>query len=415
MATIAERQFLYDPFSQEAMSNPQRFYPVLRENHPAYFIPEYETFVFSRFEDVWNGLMDREHFSESEGMLFSRDQLLVHHRGDPPPPKIDPVKASFLFLDPPVHTRFRQVLAGPFLKGNIAKREAEIAQITCERLAELLPRGTFDLNADFASYVSVTMVCRVLGLELDDPVKIAEAVNRLIARDPPPGSQPIEHAAATVRGFLHSEISRRRQGKGPPSPAIDALIERDTIGRALTDEEIAADLNGILVGGTETLPKILSGGLLELARRPEQLAQVRAAMPGSIGPAFEEMLRFNAPAQWFGRTVLKPIKLGGVDLIPGQRVILLLASANRDPREFDNPDAFIWNRKARRLISFGMGPHFCIGIHLARLEGQVMLREFLDAVPDYTVHPEKGRWPVSEFQIGWTSLPVTVQNTTQRR
>ncbi len=343
-------------------------------------------------------------------MLFSLDQLLDHHRDTPPPPKIDPVKASFLFLDPPIHTRFRQVLAAPFLKGNVAKLEAEIAQVTRARLQELLPLGTFDLNSDFASYVSVSMVCRVLGLRLEDPVGIAAAVNRLIARHPLPTDQPIEQAAATVRGFLHGEITRRRQGKGAPSPAIDALIERDTIGRALTDEEIAADINGILVGGTETLPKILSGGLLELAKHPDQLAQVRAMMPVSIAPAFEEMLRYNAPAQWFGRTVLRPITLGGVDLIPGQRVILLLASANRDPREFDDPDTFIWNRKARRLISFGMGPHFCIGIHLARLEGQVMLREFLNAAAHYTVHPEKGHWPVSEFQIGWTSLPVTVHN-----
>src|SRR5690606_39041064 len=87
MATTAEVQFRYDPFSHEAMSDPQSFYPTLRESHPAYFIPEYDTWVFSRFEDVWNGLMDRDDFSEAEGMLFSRDQLLVHHRDDPPLPK----------------------------------------------------------------------------------------------------------------------------------------------------------------------------------------------------------------------------------------------------------------------------------------------------------------------------------------
>ena len=189
---------------------------------------------------------------------------------------------------------------------------------------------------------------------------------------------------------------------------IDALLHRDTIGRPLSDEEIATDLNGILVGGTETLPKIVAGCLLELARRPDQLALVRAGMPASIVPAFEEALRYCAPAQWFGRTVKKPVTLGGVDLQPGQRAILIIASANRDHREFDNPDEFRWNRKARRLLSFGVGPHFCIGIHLARLEGQVMLREFLSTVKRYTVHPERGHWPISQFQIGWTSLPVTI-------
>jgi cytochrome P450 len=400
------QQFRYDPFSDAAMRDPQPLYRVLRDEHRAYYISDYDTWVFSRFEDVWNGYMDSAHFSEAEGMLFTRDQLLVHHRGAPPQPVLDPVKAMFLFLDPPVHTRHRQATAAPFLKGSIARREAEITALVRERLALLLPRGEFDLNADFASHVAVTMVCRVLGVEPDDPEALAKAVNVTVGV--PADGPGVAEGRALIFGLLLETVKQRRAGRGPDSPVIDALIHRDTIGRALSDEEIAIDLNGILVGGTETLPKIVAGGLLELWKRPDQLAQVRAALPGSIEPAFEEMLRFCAPAQWFGRTVKKPVTLGGVDLEPGQRVILVIASANRDPREFDRPEAFLWNRKVRRLLSFGVGPHFCIGIHLARLEGQVMLREFLRAVKSYTVHPERGNWPVSQFQIGWTSLPVTI-------
>jgi cytochrome P450 len=401
------RQFRFDPFSDAAMRNPQPFYRVLRDEHPAYYIDEYDTWVFTRFEDVWNGYMDSTHFSEVEGMLFTRDQLLVHHRGNPPEPVLEPQKAMFLFLDPPAHTRHRQATAAPFLKGSIARREAEITALVRERLAELLPRGTFDLNTDFASHVAVRMVCSMLGVEPDDPEVLARAVNVTVGV--PPDSPGVAEGRALIYSLLLETVRRRRRaGKGPESPVIDALLHRDTIGRPLSDEEIATDLNGILVGGTETLPKIVAGGLLELWKRPAQLAEVRAAMPDSIEPAFEEMLRFCAPAQWFGRTVKKPVTLGGIALEPGQRVILNIASANRDPREFDEPDKFLWNRKVRRLLSFGVGPHFCIGIHLARLEGQVMLREFLRAVKSYTVHPERGHWPVSQFQIGWTSLPVTI-------
>ena len=407
--TEALAEFRYDPFSDAAMRDPQPLYRELRDRHPAYFIPEYDTWVFSRFADVWDGFMDREHFSETERMLFGREQLLEHHRGSPPEPLLEPVKDMFLFLDPPVHTHIRQATAAPFLKGSIARREAEITALVRERLALLLPRGRFDLNADFASFVAVTMVCRVLGIEPADPEALAAAVNLTVAASP--DDPAIAEARGLIYGLLLETVQRRRAGKGPPSPVIDGLMHRDTIGRALSDEEIATDLNGILVGGTETLPKIIAGGLLELARRPDQLAQVRAAMPESIPPAFEEMLRFCAPAQWFGRTVRTPVTLGGIALEPGQRVILLLASANRDARQFDDPDEFMWNRKARRLVSFGVGPHFCIGIHLARLEGQVMLREFLRAIQSYTVHPERGHWPVSQFQIGWTSLPVTIDQT----
>ncbi len=406
MSALTLSAFRYDPFSDEAMHNPQPLYRELRESHSPYYIAEYDTWVFSRFEDVWNGYMDRDHFSEAEGMLFTREQLLVHHRGSPPEPVLEPVKNMFLFLDPPVHTAHRQATAAPFLKGSIAKREAEITALVRERLALLLPRGEFDLNADFASHVAVTMVCRVLGLEPDDPEALARAVNLTVGV--PSDAPGVAEARALIYSLLLETVSRRRAGKGPESPVIDALLHRDTIGRPLRDEEIATDLNGILVGGTETLPKIVAGCLLELARRPDQLAEVRAGMPASVAPAFEESLRFCAPAQWFGRTAKKPVMLGGVDLQPGQRAILIIASANRDHREFAQPDEFQWNRKARRLLSFGVGPHFCIGIHLARLEGQVMLREFLSAVKRYTVHPERGHWPVSQFQIGWTSLPVTI-------
>jgi len=402
--------FSYDPYSPEAMRDPQSFYPVLREHHPAWFIPEYDTYVFSRYEDVWNGFLDSEHFSEAEMQLFSRASLLVHHRGNPPPPKIDPVKDMFLFLDPPVHTRFRRALAAPFLKGNVARLEPEITRIARERIAELLPRGRFDLNGDLGSHLSVTMTCKVMGIDVGDLAETADLVNRLVARRPAePGQTPdAEIARDQLRAFLLDAVGKRRRGQGADSPAIDPLMGKDLIGRPLSDDEIATDLTSLLVGGTETLPKIFAGGLLELWKRPEQLAEVRAGMDDAIKPAFEEMLRYCAPAQWFGRTVKKRCELGGVMLEPGQRVILLIASANRDRREFDDPDEFIWNRKAKRMLSFGIGPHFCIGIHLARLEGQVLLREFLKAVGDFTPEPENGTWPATEFQVGWTSLPVRI-------
>jgi cytochrome P450 len=185
------------------------------------------------------------------------------------------------------------------------------------------------------------------------------------------------------------------------------MLAADVTGRPLTDMEISQNLVSLVVGGAETLPKIFAGGLLELSRYPDQLAEV-AAEPANANAAFEEMLRYSAPAQWFGRTVKTERGLAGVTLEPGQRVILLIAAANRDRREFEAPDAFIWNRKARRMLSFGIGPHFCIGIHLARLEGQIMLREFLAAFPKFEIDEAAGSWAVSEFQIGWTKLPVRI-------
>ena len=401
-------KFRYDPFSPEAMRDPHSLYPVLREEHPAYYIPEYDTWVFSRYQDVWDGFMDAEHYSEAEGQLFAPEVLRVHHRGNPPEPKIEPVKAMFLWLDPPVQTAFRQLLAPPFLKGSINRLEPMITQIVRQRLAELLPRGRFDLTADFGSHVSARVTQQVMGLAFEDTDHVVDLINWMVYRKPgQAGSTPEGMAARDeLHALLRGEVKRRRRGQGPESPVIDPLIATNIIARPLTDQEVAVDIMSILIGGTETLPKIFAGGLLELSRHGDQLAEVAADPQANAAAAFEEMLRYNAPAQWFGRTVKHPVTLGGVELEPGQRVILLIASANRDPREFDRADQFIWNRKARRMLSFGVGPHFCIGIHLARLEGRIMLREFLAVAPHFKLEPEAGHFAESEFQIGWTSLPV---------
>lgn len=401
--------FSYDPFSLEAMRDPQSFYPTLREQYPAYFMPEYDAYAITRYADVWDAFMDAHSFTESEGQLFSRAQLLVHYRNNPPEPKLDPV-SMFLFLDPPIHGSFRRALAAPFLQGSVKKLEPAITKLVRDRLAELLPTGRFDLNGDFGSYISVGSTAIIMGLPVTDTARIIELVNSMVARSPDkPG--PTE-AGIVARGelmqFLRDATAQRRLGKGPESFVIDALINGDFVGRPLTDDEIAVDLLAILVGGTETVPKVFARGILELSKRPDQLAQIRENLEANATPAFEEMLRYGAPAQWFGRTAKKPVTVAGVTLEPGQRIILNIAAANRDHREFENPDEFIWNRKARRMLSFGIGPHFCIGIHLARLEGQIMLREFLSAVGDYVVEPEAGEWSVSEFQVGWVKLPVRV-------
>lgn len=408
MSTAADQAFSYDPYSVAAMRAPQSFYPTLRDHHPAYFMPQYDAYAISRYADVWDAFMNSTHFSEAEGQVFSREQLLTHHRGNPPEPKFSEPKSMFLFTDPPVHNKFRRALAAPFMKGSVGRLEPLITRLVRDRVAELLPRGQFDLNGDFGSYVSVASTSIVMGLPIDDAPRVVEMVNLMVSRAPgKPGPTP-EGMRARVEliDFLKAAVARRRAGQGDESLVIDPLIHADLIGRELTDEEIAVDLLAILVGGTETVPKVFAGGLLELSRHPDQLAEVRAGLPDSATPAFEEMLRYCAPAQWFGRTAKQPIEVAGVTVEPGQRVILLIASANRDHREFENPDVFVWNRKARRMLSFGVGPHFCIGIHLARLEGQIMLRELLPALDRFTIHPEEGEWPVSEFQIGWTKLPI---------
>jgi cytochrome P450 len=210
--------------------------------------------------------------------------------------------------------------------------------------------------------------------------------------------------------YLTPIVQRRRAGATDGElPIVDGLLGyRLPDGSAFTDMEAAVQMLGVFIGGTETVPKIVAHGLWELGRRPDQTAAVRADLDANVPAAREEMIRYCAPAQWFARTVRKPFTIGGTTMKPGQRIITLLGSANRDEREYTDPDEFIWNRPIERLLAFGRGQHFCIGVHLARLEIAIMVTEWLKRVPDWRIVSEAASRPPSSFQWGWNNIPVEV-------
>jgi len=191
-------------------------------------------------------------------------------------------------------------------------------------------------------------------------------------------------------------------------PMVDGMIQYRHDGKPLQVREVAQQLVCAFIGGIETVPKITAHGLMELETHPEQLQAVRSDLKANVPVAVEEMLRYCAVAQWFMRTVHKPITVAGQEIRPGQRVFAVYASALRDEREFDQPDEFIWNRKIRHVLSFGQGPHYCIGVHLARMEMQVIVEEFLKRVDHFHFDADNGVRHPSSFQWGYNKLPVVI-------
>ncbi len=207
--------------------------------------------------------------------------------------------------------------------------------------------------------------------------------------------------------YLTPIIERRRaEGADGSVPIADSLINFVLPdGSGFTDTEAATQMLGVFIGGTETVPKITATGLWQLAEHPDQLAAVRADLEGNVPIAREEILRYTAPAQWFARTARRPYEIHGTTIRPGQRIIVLLASAARDEREYPDPDAFIWNRPIERLLSFGHGQHFCLGVHVARLEVTIMMQEWFKRVPRIP-HPRRVRLPATvEFPMGLEQHP----------
>ncbi|OBI10355.1 cytochrome [Mycobacterium sp. E2462] len=391
------------------MADPLPFYRVLRDEHPVYYLPQWDTFALSRFDDIWQVLeVNDGTFVASEGTLPPASALARHNDGPVADPPLHPLPFHAVF-DTDLYAEIRRAHSAPLRPRAVTGLADRIRALANERLDELLPRGSFDLTQDYGGIVAATMVCELLGLSNDLAPRVLAAVNAGSLSAPGEGVDTAQ-ARPNYLDFLTPVVRRRRtDASGGPLPVVDGLLRyRLPDGSALSDAEAATQMLCIFIGGTETVPKIVAHGLWELSRRPEQLAAVRADPAVNVALAREEMIRYCAPAQWFARTVRRPFTIHGTTIKPGQRVITLLASANRDEREYPEPDAFVWDRPIRRSLAFGRGQHFCLGYHLARLEIDVLLTEWLRRVPEYTVDGDAATRLPSSFQWGWNTIPVAV-------
>ncbi|RDH74783.1 cytochrome P450 [Mycolicibacterium moriokaense] len=402
--------FSYDPFDPAVMADPLPYYRVLRDDHPVYYIDKWDTYALSRFSDIWQVLeVNDGTFVASEGTLPAAAVLADHNDGPVPDPPLHPMPFHANF-DAPVYDGVRRCTSSQFRPRSVARLADRIRELANERLDELLPRGDFDLTQDYGGIVAASVVCELLGLPVDLAPEVLATVNAGSLAEPGSGVE-VGNARPGYLEYLVPIVARRRaEGADGQNPVADNLINyRLPDGSAFTDIEAATQMLGVFIGGTETVPKIVAHGLWELSRRADQMAAVCSDLDANVPVAREEMIRYCAPAQWFARTVRKPFTIGDTTIEPGQRIIALVASANRDEREYADPDEFIWNRPIGRLLAFGRGQHFCLGVHVARLEIAILVSEWLKRVPDYRIVSEAALRPPSSFQWGWNSVPVQVQ------
>ncbi|MCX5044885.1 cytochrome P450 [Aldersonia sp. NBC_00410] len=406
---MAIEDFSYSPFDPAVMADPLPYYRVLRDRHPVYYMPEWDTYALSRFDDIWHVLeVGDGTFVASEGTLPPASTLAGHNNGPVPDPPLHPMPFHAMF-DSPIYDGIRKAHGAPLRPRAVTKLEERIRTLANERLDVLLARGSFDLTQDYGGIVAASIVCELLGLPVDLAADVLATVNAGSLAKPKNGVDTSTARPGYLEYLVPVVQQRRADRSDGPSPIVDGLLDyRLPDGSAFDDVEAATQLLGIFIGGTETVPKIVAHGLWELLNRPDQLAAVRADPASNVPAAREEMIRFCAPAQWFARTARRPFTLHDNTIEPGQRIITLLASANRDEREFPNPDEFVWDRPNTRQLSFGRGQHFCIGFHLARLEIAVLVGEWLERVPDYRIDEGAALRPPSSFQWGWNSVPVEV-------
>ena len=400
-------EFTFDPFAPAVMADPLPFYRELRRDHPVYYNTEYDAWFLSRFEDVYEMLSTGGNvFVASEGARPARDTLLAPTGGRPPVATTTPLAMHHMHGSP-VYETLRQAHGKPLRPGQVRQLESFIRTLVAGRLDLLLPRGRFDLTQHYGGIVAASVQCHLFRIPLSEAKYVLDTINAGSATHTGnPDPERYDRLCEIVQPVV---TARRRQGWDGEWPLVDGMLGLEIDGRKLTDREIAMTIAVVMLGGTETVPKVVAHGIWELQRHPSQLAIVREDLKKNVPVAFREMVRLCGPAQWFVRTVHRDITIAGADMKRGQRVIWLIPSAARDEREYgEDSEEFRWDRPITRWVNFGQGQHFCIGYHLALLEGSILVEEFLRRVPDFEVIQERVVRLPSSFQWGYNELPVRI-------
>jgi len=389
-------QTAFNPFDPAALADPYPYYRLMRERDPVHWNGPIRAWFLTRHADVAELLRDDR---------FSADRTLSERYVAPPPGRGRPGK-SMLIVDPPDHTRLRNLASKAFTPRMVEQLRPRIEAIASD-LVERLARGRqADLIAEFAYPLPVIVIAEMLGVPARDRAQFQEWSSVTVRGLDPfvdaATQKAVFDARAALTAYLRRIIARRR--REPAGDLITAMIAAREAGDFLSDGELVAMCSLLLVAGHETTVNLIGNGTLALFRNPDQLERLRRE-PALIRTAVEELLRWAPPVYWTGRVALEELDLGGRRIAPRQSVFGMLAAANRDPEVFEDPDRLDLGRDPNPHFAFGRGIHFCLGAPLARLEAQVALPMLLERFPDLRLAGEPESRPTVNLR-GLARLPV---------
>lgn len=311
-----------------------------------------------------------------------------------------------LFMDDPDHTRLRGLISKAINPRTVEQLRPRIAELAEELLAPLREAGRFDVIADFAFPLPVTVICELLGVATEDQGLVRRLTGDMaVVLDldaTPEQFGRAAGAALTFTAYLVPLFEERR--RAPRSDLISNLVAAEEAGDRLGADELLTTVILLLVAGHETTMNLIGNGLLALLRHPDQLALLRT-QPHLLPSAVEELLRYDSPVRRAVRIPMDDALVDGQKVPAGEQVLAMLDAANHDPTVFAAPDTLDITRDARRHVAFGAGAHYCLGAALARAEAQIALRALI-ALPDLELAIGEPRWRSLETLHALESLPV---------
>ena len=410
-ASSRPKDLVYDPTDPSVMADPFPVYARLREEDPVHWSPSLKSWIVTRYTDVRDLLLSD---------TLSVNRLLQFYQSLPPADALllkDIVRYLNLWLafrDPPDHTRVRRIMRHAFTADAIAEMRPRIEDISDLLLDRLAASGTrdVDLIKEYALQLPAFVIMDLLDVPrdmLDDFKDWSDDMAVFIggARN---SEDKYERAARGCRNMSNyfRKLIEERTAHPKPGFLMDLINARDE-GDKLSDDELVATCILVLFAGHETTTNLIGNATLLLLRNPDELSKLRAD-PDLIDTTIEEVLRFDGPTNALVRVVAKDHDFHGRKLREGERVFVMVNSANRDPQMFDDVDSFDITRKQNRHLTFGQGIHLCLGAKLAREEGRIAIRKLFDRFPDLALDAENPpEWLDAMVPRGTRRLPVKLE------
>jgi cytochrome P450 len=395
-------KLVFDPFSEEFFNGPWEIYRRMREEAPVYYNEEHDFYALSRHEDVAAAFKDYGTYSSAYGL----DLAMV--KSDEPL-----IAKMIIVMDPPEHRQMRSLVNKVFTPRAIEAMKPMVTE-TIERYIAKADPDHFDVVGDFSAFFPVEVITQMLGVPEEYRQQVREWVDISLHREPGQIEMSQEGLQAVAEAMaLYYELIQKRRAEPQDdmfSRLVAAEIEReDGEKERLDDFEIAGFATLLGGAGAETVTKLVGNAAVTFARNPDQwqkLLDDRSKIPAAV----EELLRYEAPAQYNVRRSMKEAHLHGVTIPAGKPVFLLGGSANRDPEAFTDADTFDIDRDRTEAqnLGFGYGVHSCLGAALARMESAIALDRLLDFMPRYEVSWDDCRRVAMQNVAGWSRVPVRV-------
>ena len=389
------------PCSGESWRDPFGMYRELRDHDPVHHVGEGDYWVLSRHADVFAAARDTDTFSSAQGLTFTDGEMEALGIADTPP---------MVMLDPPDHTAFRRLVARGFTPRHVAEIEPAVRTFVAERIERLVDAGSGDVVAELFKPLPSMVVAHYLGVPAEDRERFDGWTEAIVAANALGDALGAVEAVTDLFGFFTELIQRRRADPGDDTishlvtaaPDADPVDLLSVLGFAFT----------MVTGGNDTTTGLLGGTAVLLTERPDQ-RRILLEDPTRIPDAVDELLRLTSPVQGLARTTIRDVELHGRTIPTGRKVLLLYASANRDPRAFgDDAEQLDVGRCPQRYLTFSYGAHFCLGAAAAKLQARVAIEELLARMPRFAVDPAAGEYAPGHFVRRHQRLPLVVEGGT---